>query len=319
MARTAQAGPKVGSVHIVAEMRTPPHDNFSAIDAQYEFVPIEIWKQFGDKPKWRGQKPARVAVMDGNSTVMLIAQQTVVKLPQATRSAFDTYWLLGLCDSKELIDQDLHAAVTKGWDVKSTEEPAAAGKKITVTVESKSGLSDNDHMKNRFYMTSDLRLVYRFDAKTARLQGFEAYLHRADGDTKVFSIERIEYDQPIDPKVFTLEIPKTAHEYREPQRLPDNEKYEKMTPLEAARTFFEACAKEDWREAEKFYQPLADGTKQGLGGLQVVRLGEPFRPKLYAGWMIPYEIKFKNGQTKKWNLAMRKDNPAKRYVVDGGL
>jgi hypothetical protein len=320
LARTAQAGPKATSVHIVAEMRTIPHDNFSFIGANYEFVPIEIWKQFGDKAKWRVEKPRRVVVMDGSSTVMMIAQMTFVRLPQATRSAFDTYWLLGLCDSEELIDQGLRAAVAKGWDVKFAEGPPAADKKtVAVTVEAKAPVPDNDISKNKFYMTSDLRQVYRFDAKTARLQGFEAYMHHAGGETKVFATERIEYDEPIDPKVFTLEIPKTAVEYKEPQRLPDNEKYEKMTPLEAARAFFEACHKEDWKEAEKFEQPLTDDMKQYLGGLEIVRLGEPFKPKLYAGWMIPYEIKFKDGQTKKWNLAMRKDNPAKRYVVDGGL
>lgn len=319
LARTAEAWQKARSVHIAAQMRTLPQDNFSHIDANREFVPIEIWKEFGDKPKWRVEKPQRVAVMDGNSTVMMIRQQTVVKLPQAASSAFDNYWLVGLCDTREIIDRELRSAVAKGWDVKVAEETSGGEEKLVVTVESKSGLSDNDHLKNKFYMTSDLRLVYRFHAKTARLDGFEAYLHQADGDTKIFATEHIEYDQPIDPKVFALEIPKTALEYKEPQRLPDNEKYEKMTPLEAARAFFEACHKEDWKEAEKFQQPLTDEMKQYLGGLEVVHLGEPFKPKLYAGWMIPYEIKFKNGGTKKWNLAMRKDNPARRYVVDGGL
>ena len=77
--------------------------------------------------------------------------------------------------------------------------------------------------------------------------------------------------------------------------------------------------KEDWDEAGKFYQPINDDLKKYLGGLKLVRLGEPFKPKLYAGWVVPYEIKFKDGTTKKWNLSVRNDNPANRYVVDGGL
>lgn len=92
-----------------------------------------------------------------------------------------------------------------------------------------------------------------------------------------------------------------------------------MTPLEAARAFFEACEKEDWDEAGKFYQGLDEDIKKYLGGLQIVRLGEPFQSKGYAGWMVPYEVTFKSGGSKKWNLAVRKDNPANRYVVDGGL
>jgi hypothetical protein len=168
-------------------------------------------------------------------------------------------------------------------------------------------------------MAAGMRLVYRFHAKTVRLEAFDAYLHQSDGDVKVFTLGHIEYDQPIDPKVFTLVIPRTAQEDQEPQRLPDNEKYEKMTPLEAARAFFAACAKEDWDEAAKFLSPLNDDAKKQLGGLKVVRLGEPFKSKDYPGWFVPYEIKSKDGRTQSHNLAIRNDNPAKRYQVDGGL
>ncbi|MGO8753093.1 MAG: M56 family metallopeptidase [Thermoguttaceae bacterium] len=320
LARAAEAGPRVRSVHIVAEMRTRPGDNFSFIDAGHDFVPLNIWKQFGDKPKWRVENSGRVAVMDGDSTVMLMGRQTVVKVPRAAESAFDTYWLLALASSKEIIAREFRAAVAKGWDVKRVDETSAGGEKeIVVTIEAKSGLPDGDYLKNKFFFTADRRCVYRFDAKTLRLEGFDAYLHQSGGDVKIFTIGHIEYDQPIDPKVFTLQIPKTAQEYKEPQRLPNNEKYEKMTPLETARAFFQACGKEDWDEVGKFYQPLNDNMKKYLGGLTIVHLGEPFKPLLYGGWMVPYEIKFKDGRTRKWNLAVRNDNPAKHYVVDGGL
>ena len=36
------------------------------------------------------------------------------------------------------------------------------------------------------------------------------------------------------------------------KKLPDNEKYEKMTPKEALQAFVDACEEEDWEEAEKF-------------------------------------------------------------------
>jgi hypothetical protein len=39
----------------------------------------------------------------------------------------------------------------------------------------------------------------------------------------------------------------------------------------------------------------------------------------FAGWFVPYEIRFKDGTVKKHNLGVRDDNPAKRYVVDGGI
>ena len=100
-----------------------------------------------------------------------------------------------------------------------------------------------------------MRRVYRFDAKTRRLEGFDAYLHAPKGEVLVLSIEKIEYEKPFDAAVFTLKLPKKVVTYEEPQRLPDNEKYEKMTPGEAARAFFDACEKKDWKEVEKFHSP----------------------------------------------------------------
>jgi hypothetical protein len=105
----------------------------------------------------------------------------------------------------------------------------------------------------------------------------------------------------------------------EPQRLPDNDKYEKMTPVDTARAFFDACSKHDWNEAAKFFSPLNGNIKQYLGGLTVISLGKPFQVWPYAGWFVPYEIRLSDGSVKKWNLAVRNDNSAKRYVVDGGM
>ena len=59
----------------------------------------------------------------------------------------------------------------------------------------------------------------------------------------ILAVERIEYDKPIDPTVFVLKLPDKVALYQEPQPLPDNAKYEKMTPEEAARAFFEACGR----------------------------------------------------------------------------
>ena len=326
LAQGAEAVPNPSTVHVVAKMRTAPRDNFSHLDPDLGFARIEVWKQFGDKSKWRVEKPGRFVVMDGTSTLHFIRPNFAYKLDQATEGAFDTGPLLSLANVQDMITRELRTAQAKGWDLTLAHETTKTGeKKLVVAVEAKAGVPDDDYLKNKFYGDSDMRRVYRFDAETQRLEGFEAHLHRSGGDVLVLTIERIEYDQPIDPTVFSLEVPENVTWYKEPARLPDNEKYEKMTPKEAARTFFEACGKEDWNEVEKFWSRRVDERfKTYLGGLEIVSLGEPFQSKGYVGiegkgWFIPYEIKLRSGVVRKHNLAMRKDNPAKRYIVDGGL
>ncbi|MGD0615151.1 MAG: hypothetical protein ABSA69_06885, partial [Verrucomicrobiota bacterium] len=72
MTKGAQAVAKLTSIHLRGQLRTFPGDNFSFINADSPFYTIEHWKQFEPELKWRVEKPQRVVVMDGRSTVMLI-------------------------------------------------------------------------------------------------------------------------------------------------------------------------------------------------------------------------------------------------------
>lgn len=55
------------------------------------------------------------------------------------------------------------------------------------------------------------------------------------------------------------------------------------------------------------------------GGLRVISLGEPFQSGLYPGYYVPYQVRLRNGSTPAHNLAVRNDNPAHRWMVDGGF
>lgn len=324
MTRGAAAVPNLSTVHIVTKMRTPPNDNFGVIILDCDLTTIEAWKQFGDQPKWRLEEPGRVVVMDGASVIQLMRAHkpnVAMRMPPGMEG-----WgpVLQLTDVKKLITGELRSALAKGWNMKLAHETTAAGQqKATVTVEAKAGLPEGDYLKNKYFEESDMRRVYRFDSKTQRLEAYEAYVHAPGGDVLVLAIERIEYDQPINPALFVLNLPDDVEWFKRIEKLPDNAKYEKMTPKEAAQAFFEACAKEDWDEVKKFWtQPLNEDIKKYLGGIEIVSLGEPFQSKGYAGgkgWFIPYEIKLKDGTVKKHNLAMRNDNKANRYEVDGGI
>ncbi|MBN2296481.1 MAG: zf-HC2 domain-containing protein [Pirellulales bacterium] len=312
LARGAEAVPNPSTVHIVAKVRTPPHDNFSSIGANFDLVPVEVWKQFGEKPKWRVEKSGRVAAMDGTSTMMLIRPNVGLKLPLVSQSAFDTHWLLSLMNVQDLLSRELATAQAKGWKLKKTEETTADGKKqLVVSVEAKADVSKKDYSRDKWFDSTDMRRVYRFDAETQRLEGFEAHMHCPDGDVLVAVIDHIEYDKPIDTKVFSIDFPKDVNWYEEPKRLADNEKYEKMTPEQAARAFFEACGKKDWKEVAKFYSPLDERIKDYLGGMEIMSLGKPFKSEKYPGWHVPYEIKC----NMKAPFQVCYDNPAKRCIV----
>jgi hypothetical protein len=101
--------------------------------------------------------------------------------------------------------------------------------------------------------------------------------------------------------------------------LPDNAKYERMSPKEAAAAFFQACADKNWDEFLKFVGSPGDTNyvermKNGLGGLQLISLGEPYQTNNYAGWFVPYEIKL---PPQDYTVRVDNTNRAHRYVLTG--
>ncbi|HTS17494.1 MAG TPA: hypothetical protein VMP11_07970 [Verrucomicrobiae bacterium] len=319
MNKGAEAVSKLTSIHLRGQVRTEPQDNFSYINADSPFYTIELWKQFQPELKWRVEKPERVVVMDGQSTVMLTKPtDTAVKVPQRTRSAFDTEWLHRIANLSTAISNEVNNARAKGWKLSLTTETGADGKpKSIVTVMATSGVPDNDYGKDTFMDSADTRRVYRFDTQSELLEAVQIYLVRPSGEVEIFDLSQIDYNQPIDPSVWTLDLPADVSWAQLPQdlpKLPDNDKYTSLTAEQAARAFFDACASNDWVEAGKFMSPINDNLKHYLGGLQVVSIGQSFTSKMYPGRFVPYEIMLP-GQ--EFNLRVSNANPAKRFVVTG--
>jgi hypothetical protein len=310
MAQSAEAMSNLQSVHIVARMRTMPQDNFELIGSNYDWVPLEIWKQFGDTPKWRVEKPRRVAVMDGASSTMLIQNTEVVR---GGRYPGFIGWLKGLLETGAIMDRELTAARAG----QSTARLAEQDGHYTLAVKRAApGEYRDDWLLDKFVFTSDHTRVYRFDAATKRLESLQLVLNSATGDVPVFEITSIRYNESIDPALFTLNLPAGVAESIGPGQMPTNRALP-QSPKEAAAMFFEGLAQSDYDALLTVYPASARPRwASGWAGGELLSLGEPFHTVL--GWHVPYEYKFRDGSTKKFWLAVRNDNPEHRWTVDGG-
>jgi hypothetical protein len=134
----------------------------------------------------------------------------------------------------------------------------------------------------------------------------------------------------------------------------DNARFVRLTgttPAEVARALFEACSQEDWAAAAKYFPPgflkknptFLNTITNVYGGLEIVSLGKPFEARISIAKMIelqpemrnqfssttgsfaspdvfvPYEIRFKNGEVKKWQISIYCNNPENHWYWDGGL
>jgi hypothetical protein len=112
-----------------------------------------------------------------------------------------------------------------------------------------------------------------------------------------------------------------------PEVLTNNDVYAQLTPAEAVKAYFAAQSKLDWVEMRKFTSEFdVEGTKRQMEaaeqrGMDVRKLmpayevGEAVWSAKESAWFVKCHAL----QIKKWNLAVRKDNPARRWQVDGGI
>jgi outer membrane lipoprotein-sorting protein len=320
--QAAAAMGKLKSFHIRVDMRTHPGDNFALIDLNHDFVPIDFWKQATDDEwgQWRLEEPGRVVVMDGQWSTMLYKGTNYVH--RVGDRGPERYWNECMVELDAVMNREAKQAVEQPGEFSLRRESGDDGREKTViAVEALSKVPETDYLRNAYIDDSNHLKIYRFDAQTKLLEDVEVYVHDAGRDVLVFRLVQAEYNIELDPGLFVLQLPDNPIISEPLATLPDNEKYEKMTPKEAAIAFFTACAKEDWDEAVKFMgqTDVEQSFKDMMGGLEIIEIGEPFQSAGYVGWFVPYKLKMKAGYIKTLNLALRKDNPANRFEYDGGI
>ncbi|MEN6384246.1 MAG: hypothetical protein ABFD79_03515, partial [Phycisphaerales bacterium] len=263
------------------------------------------------------EKPKRILLMNGQSTIMLMGTNHGVREDKPyPLGCFDS-WFGRLLNVQELLDSELQIAKKNPDSEAALHHETIDGRdKIILEAESITDIPENDYMRNKFIFDSDHLKVYQFDSETKLLESFKLYVHTDNNDVLIFEITDIEYNTEIADNIFKLDLPENMTWYEEPKILPDNEKYQSMTPKETAKAFFEACSKEDWNEVLKFWSATTvdERFKSYLGGIEIISIGEPFQSKGYGGWFVPYEIKFKPQEI---NVRLSNVNPAGRYVITG--
>jgi hypothetical protein len=304
LAQSVHAMSNMRTVHITGRIRTLPNDNFELAGAQYNFVPIEIWREYANPPRWRVQKPGRVAVMDGQNATLYIpsANEAVKGAPDA--HFFD--WLRPLLDPQTILESEL-AAARRG-----EAQVTLSGATVSLYRTARGNFA-NDWARNQSIPESDHTTIYRFDNAGRRLEGLQVLV----GGTLIAEFNDFCYDEEFPASTFTISLPPNVEwitrQSAKPQPVFQNAR-------EAAVYFFDGLARQDWDAVLQvsWGTSVNPAIRQTYGGLQVISLGEPFQSGLYPGYFVPYEVRLRDGYVKSHKLALRNDNPEHRWVVDGG-
>lgn len=315
LAQSIEAMSDVQTIHMTGRMRTLTGDNFELIGTDYGFVPLQIWRQYNPS-RWRVEKPGRTVVMDGQSAILYIGKLNAYM--KAPPQAGFVEWLRPLLNPESILQSELDSAKQTPSEATVSEADGT----ITLTVQRKAkGSFTNSWARNKSIDDSDHTCIYKFDSATKRLQSLQVAIHVGTQDVTVLELNDIRYNEELPDSLFALQLPAGAEQIPTIDEMPPAAA-PIAGPKEAAQYFFNALASEDMNAvrdvfpANPFIMELA---KKQFGGLSVLSIGEPFQSGTYPGYYVPYQVRLRDGSEKSYNLAVRNDNPQKRWTVDGGI
>ncbi|MHC4328149.1 MAG: hypothetical protein ACYSWW_08535 [Planctomycetota bacterium] len=153
-----------------------------------------------------------------------------------------------------------------------------------------------------------------------------------------YLMENFEWNASLDEKIFGPNIPddytqgedpragrdrqdNSKTQQASPQTLTEQQKAEQPKVKEAVRRFFNAFTEQDWDTVSKYLpnMKMSQRTKGILAGLETIYIGEPAKAANGNKWLIPYEIKFKNGGSHKNTMRLTADENTGQFIVRGGF
>ena len=170
------------------------------------------------------------------------------------------------------------------------------------------------------------------DPKTKLLKQLEKY-QLQDGEYRfVARITFLEYNEPIDPSLFALELPGDVTRIDQTTQevgLAKGDLGDEEIAVKVTREFFEALISKDYAKAGQLYEgmPVAR-LKEEIGTtiniVRIISIGEPSPfPRPGMGLRVPYEIEIEvDGvkSVKKFRAQVRAVyNQPDRWTIAGGI
>ena len=306
------------SIRIELRIRTSEQENFDYIDPHREFIPHTLEAIYSPRLLWRVEKPGRKALYDGEHTYLWFDSLNDGLIQPYAPDAIGMLNLL--IDPSQLLElerQLTRAHTGARYELRREAEVLY----LTVISPAQGDFSQSDHERNTSIIESNTRREYRFDALNGRLLGARVTLLAEEAERALLEIDRITYDAPLDTATLTV-LPEGIN-WTDQTRNTPSPRLTGIDAKEAARLILAAFATWDNEildEALRSYGAHARKLLQSrYAGATVERLSEPVRSGKYPGWFIPCTLRMGDGSRERIRLALRNDNSAGSWVVDGGL
>ncbi|OHB76487.1 MAG: hypothetical protein A2Z25_08180 [Planctomycetes bacterium RBG_16_55_9] len=296
--------------------------------------PKEFWLQFDDRgqvksvraymPEWESPRDGAKLIVwqDGKAKVWFKKRNTLVTV----RDERLAQQMLGLALQVDprLAMERLYEQEKQGKVKVEIDEPSDSAKPIAVTAT----FAPEDPRPGR-------RIVLLVDQTTRLITAIQIY-HLKDNEYQKVGVTEIhDYNQAIDPGVFTLDDEVPADVMRVDQTtqevgLAQGELSDDEVAVEVARQFFTALMAEDYAAAGQLFEGVpVEKMREMFGPIKILRIvsvgpAAPHPIPETRGLVVPCTIEIqKDGQTSEWKLdrlgVRQVYNQPGRWTIFGGI
>ncbi len=311
---------KTLSFKATIKVRTQPIQPFGYVGLEQDFVNHKMVVQ-SSTGRWSLDKGGRIAVCDGQNTWLWTPETGNGWKIDPSSGSIDFFGML-LNPIKMLKHEENLANENPDVIVEKIQKDGI----ISLTVWSPTTIDFYyDFAKNKSIETNGVKREYTFDANSGRLLG--AKIIASESGITIIEMTDIDYSPTINDSDFAVPanidwVDMTTMERAKKVAAAPMAEFANITPEEAVKKMFEAMSVWDEYKLSAVmmqYGSFFDKMRGRYQGCKLIEVSDAVKSGNYCGVYVPCRVKFADGSEKDILVAMRKDNPQKAWIADGGL
>ena len=310
------------------KVRSPKDEPMDFIDPSNDFTPATIKVIYDEPMLWYAEKTGgRSILYKGANNADDFVYQWIDdkdgnigwKLPYAD---FDAGDMAPFLDPRLLLDAEYKMAQKgKGAQYEIIDNGISVDVKVTTMAQG--NYSESFYMLNTSLAEANTVRMYSFDKESGRLTKLRIdMVISSELQITVIESDNISFDEPLTAATLSdkdlSQISFSTLEVTTPKTSP----LVGINARQAAKIITKAMSEWDTEildVAMQFYKEFMPKLESIYKGMEVISIGKPVMSGLYAGQFVECEVILPNGKKETLVLALRNDNAAKVWLLDGGL
>ncbi len=325
-----EAASRVKSMILELNVRTEPYETMEFVSPKCAMLPVTIKAIYDEPMLWCAEKQGgRVAFYkganeDGNKVYQWI--QGAGEGWATNYNGFVNEELALFLNPQLLLDFELRATKERNKAKYTKYEITEIGEWVNVKISSTAQgyYADSDYMLNTSLAEAKTIREYSFNKKSGHL--LKVRIDMVMPNREVVTVVEsglIVYDEPLTAEnLVAADYSQVEFITPEPPSTPSSQLVG-ISADKAAKIILGAMG--EWNEevlGESLWSlttDMVENVKARYGGLKLLSVGKPFRSGLYPGRFVKCKVVLADGEKCELVLALRNDNKAKAWVLDGGL